>query len=525
MGTSQPLTRKGLASVDGILKPLTPPFAMPHMPTSIMRVDGSQAWSLHDVNTTRQIERSAQDKLPVNVLMQRAGLATARLAMAVAPHAQRIWMACGPGNNGGDGLEAAVHLQRWGKKPIVSCTIDHEQLPPDARMAWHRANDAGVQFDAAPPDSFDMAIDALLGIGCNKAPEGLLNDWLRILQSTAQPVVHVDVPSGLVADTGKWLGQNTPKGQGTHTSRQRHTLSLLTLKPGLFTASGRDACGQVWFDDLAIDNHPFSAQAHLQAHPPLHLTRHHNTHKGSYGDVMVVGGDKGMTGAAILASMAALQGGAGRVYAGLLDMQAQHAVMGNHPALMVRHVADLNYRDATVVCGCGGGDAVRAELPRALSTASRLVLDADALNAIANDASLLTLLQQRHAKKWATVLTPHPLEAARLLNCSASDIQHDRLQAAQELASLTKGVVVLKGSGTVITQDGTTPVINHTGNARLATAGTGDVLAGFIGAQLANGVAPFTASCDAVNRHGFAAERWPNDGPTLTASELVLAIH
>lgn len=477
-------------------------------------------WPLHDVSTTRSLEQQAQSGLPTHTLMQRAGLASAQLAMAIAPHAQHIWIACGAGNNGGDGLEAAVHLQAWGKTPIVTCITSPEQMPSDAQLSWQRARQAGVRFASTPPTDFDLALDAMLGIGCSKAPQGLMAQWLTLLHQTPHIVLHIDTPSGLLADTGEWLGK---PAQPAH-ARSRHTLSLLTLKPGLFTADGRDACGQVWFNSLGVDAQHSPPNAWLQTSVHAKQARPHSSHKGSYGDVIVVGGDSGMTGAAVLASLAALQGGAGRVYVGLLDPTTHAAVMGARPALMVRQVHGLNYKEATVVCGCGGGDAVRKELPRVLATAARLVLDADALNALANDSHLLQLLQARDAKQQPTVLTPHPLEAARLLKCSTAEVQRNRLEAAEALAALSRCVVVLKGSGTVVAEKNRIPIINHSGNAKLATAGTGDVLAGLIGAQLANTMPCFETACNAVYQHGALADAWPSQGPSLTASHLVAAI-
>lgn len=323
-----------------------------------------------------------------------------------------------------------------------------------------------------------------------------------------------------MSDTGEWLGKPS---QAAFNS-QHHTLSLLTLKPGLFTADGRDACGQVWFNDLGVDRHPAAPNAWLQTHVRPQQNRAHSSHKGSYGDVIVVGGTTGMAGAAVLASLAALHGGAGRVYTGLLDTSAHATVVATYPALMVRELDDLDYKHATVVCGCGGGDAVRQALPRVLSTAPHLVLDADALNALANDSQLFQLLQQRAKKALVTVLTPHPLEAARLLKLSTTEVQSDRLAAAQALADMSGCVVALKGSGTVIAEKNRTPVINYSGNAKLATAGTGDVLAGLICAQLANASDAFEATCSAVHRHGALADAWPHDGPNLTANKLVSAI-
>lgn len=495
----------------------------------------SQAkWPLFSVAQTRSIEQHAQAALPAYTLMQRAGLATAQLALAIAPHAQKIWIACGPGNNGGDGLEAAVHLQTWGKQPIVSWLVQADHLPVDAQRAWQRAHDAGVTFSDHPPEQFDLAIDALLGIGTQRAPEGVMAQWLLTLQTTTTPVLCVDIPTGLLADTGEWLGNSALK-KAINTP-QRHTLSLLTLKPGLFTADGKDAAGQVWFNDLGLNTAEMPT-AWLQSNNAVPLNKPHSSHKGSFGDVSVLGGAAGMSGAGVLAASAALHGGAGRVLLGLMDRDAHRAVTAAYPPLMLRQPCDLDLPHSTVVCGCGAGDAVHAWLPQVLSSAAQLVLDADALNAIARDAALQTLLKHRSARHKPTVLTPHPLEAARLLSCSAKDVQHNRVHAAQQLADLYGCVVVLKGSGSIIASPDQTPVINGSGNGRLATAGTGDVLAGLTGAYLSrskgldkDALKPnlkhvFDASCQAVFVHGQAADAWPLNGPALDAASLAALVH
>lgn len=509
---------------------------MPH-PVSLDRPH-----PVYDTAATRRIEAAAQAALPPHVLMQRAGLVLARLGMALAPHARTVWLACGPGNNGGDGLEAAAHLQRWGLNPIVTWLGTPEKSPVDAHAAWQRARAAGVVFADAPPEDLgarDLAIDALLGIGATRAPAGAMAHWLQRLHAGPTPVLAVDVPTGLNADTGvlahpvvgpftaedgldlsaRVLAERTaPLGA----SAPRHTLTLLTLKPGLFTADGRDACGQLWFDDLGVaPTHPPSAW--LSGAPAL-APRPHASHKGRWGDVAVVGGETdtargtAMTGAALLAASAALHGGAGRVYVSPLG-NAGPWLDPAQPELMFRSFDALALRELTVVCGCGGGDAVRAVLAPVLQSVPRLVLDADALNAIAADAGLQAALRQRHGRAQTTVLTPHPLEAARLLGCSAQAVQQDRLHAAQNLAERFQSIVVLKGSGTVIAAPGSTPHLNPTGNARLATAGTGDVLAGLIGARLAAGQPTFAAACDAVYRHGAVADDWCGN-TALTAAEL-----
>jgi hydroxyethylthiazole kinase-like uncharacterized protein yjeF len=304
--------------------------------------------------------------------------------------------------------------------------------------------------------------------------------------------------------------------------RATHTLSLLTLKPGLFTAHGRDHAGRVWFDGLGVKpGKPTLELLGPDAARRLATPRRHAQHKGSFGDALVIGGASGMTGAAVLAARAALSAGAGRVFVGFLDADAG-ALDAQQPDLMVRAWDSLALEGMSVACGCGGGEAVRLALPRALH-ARALVLDADALNAIAADAALQELLRARGRRSAPTVLTPHPLEAARLLGQETKAVQADRLGAARALAERFASVVVLKGSGTVIAAPGGALRINPTGNARLAIAGTGDVLAGWIAARLASGSEDsLEAASAAAYLHGLAAERWPEDKP-LTAGGLAVS--
>ena len=496
---------------------------------ALTRVDLSQPQPLFGSAATRHIEHAQQAALPAHTLMQRAGLATARLALALAPHARTIWIACGPGNNGGDGLEAALHLHEWGASVQVGWLGDAANCPADARAALDRAQAAGVPFDATVPAALtagDLVIDGLLGIGAARPPDRRMREWLCVLRSTAATSLAIDLPSGLSVDTGNWSDgfapdeapKATPSGSATH--GPRHTLSLLTLKPGLFTAQGRDAAGAVWFDDLGCSPGDEPLTASLNGAPES-TDRPHASHKGTFGDVAVIGGAQGMAGALLLAGTAALFHGAGRVYLAPLD-RAMTPLDTVHPELMFRSLQTLDFGSGAVVCGCGGGHAVQAALPGVLRHAARAVLDADALNAVAGDSALQDALTQRAARGQPTVLTPHPLEAARLLETDVKSVQHDRIAAAQRLADRFQAVVVLKGSGSVIAEPGRVSAINPTGNARLASAGTGDVLAGMIGARLAARHSAWEATCAAVYRHGQIADQWPADRP-LTAGRLAQA--
>jgi hydroxyethylthiazole kinase-like uncharacterized protein yjeF len=507
-----------------------PDDVMPAPPWSLDAFD--RPWPLHDVQQSRRIEGAAAASLPPHTLMQRAGLSVARLALAVAPHAQRIWIAAGPGNNGGDGLEAALHLQRAGKQVSVSLAGDASALPADAATSLQRARLAGVPVDEAvsAPAACDLVIDALLGLGATRPPEGALALLARALNASPGARLAIDLPSGLAADTGAPLGDPSV--------RATHTLSLLTLKPGLFTGQGRDLVGALWFDDLgcgaaAAATPPRALLGAADGARHLRRVRSHAGHKGGYGDVLAVGGAPGMSGALTLAARAALAGGAGRVFASALD-PAMPAYDALAPELMWRPqlwtMPPAQWSQATAVCGCGGGHAVRDALPVLLSRSARLVLDADALNAIAKDTPLQSLLVARASRGLATVLTPHPLEAARLLALPGADkVQSNRLAAAQSLAHRFDCTVLLKGSGSVIAAPRRVPVINPTGNARLASAGTGDVLAGWLAglwsASAAGGrpADAFEAACAAAYWHGAPAQRGDAASP-LSASDLIAAL-
>lgn len=500
---------------------------------------------LFGARSSRLLEGAALAQLPPHTLMKRAAQSIFDLGRALYPHAKRVWVACGSGNNGGDGLLAAAlwhtHGNTVGTQVYVTWTGHEEQLPDDARFALQTAREAGVHFVDQPPADIDLAIDALLGLGTSKRTRGQLADWVTRLQRGEHPVLCVDLPSGLNPDTGEWLNDCPVTPQGP-----RHTLALVTLKPGQFTGQGREACGDLWWDSLGCEQHaPTTLQADAFLSPastPCDRKHRHSGHKGVHGDLYILGGQdvrlsgQGMTGAALLAARAGACAGAGRVLVGLLGASPSSTLGVDmlFPELMFRQSSDLleptALSHATTVCGCGGGLAVRECLPVVLEHSQRLVLDADALNAIAENDAWKHSLRQRHTRQQVTVLTPHPLEAARLLKTDSQSVQKDRLTAAQTLASEYQCIVVLKGSGTVLAAPGVVPWINPTGNALLATAGTGDVLAGLIGANLCSTPWPsetelhtqhaLALAAQAVYRHGLAATEWRGTGP-MTASDLV----
>ena len=495
----------------------------------------SHVWPILEPAQVRQLEPLLQ-AVSTTPLMQSAGLACARLALAVAPHARRIWVAAGPGNNGGDGLEAALHLHQWGKEVVVSLVASSGPGPADAQVALQRAQLAGVRIQSSAPtewlqqmDSQDLCIDALLGIGAARPLSADLLACVQAMNNCLAPVLAIDVPTGLNPQSGQWLSGDSSNSSNVAVQAD-HTLSLIAVQAGLLMGHGRDASGQIWLDNLGYLPSQQNVQplAWLNA-PYFSAPKNHASHKGSHGDVAVIGGEgmathgMGMTGAALLAATAALHAGAGRVILSLLSGQASDNAP---PDVMQREFKRLDLEQLHVVCGCGGGTSVQAVLLEVLQRSGHLVLDADGLNAVAQDTRLQNALRQRATLQTAsqpTVLTPHPLEAARLLSCNTAQVQNDRLKAAQELAERFQCCVVLKGSGTVIAAPGHTPRINITGNGRLAMGGTGDVLAGLVGARIAQGPntleAAFEAACAAVAQHGQVADDWP-PGKALTASRL-----
>lgn len=487
-------------------------------------LDGLSAASrpLHDVAATRVLEARARSGLGESALMRRAGSSVARLAQALAPHARHVLVACGPGGNGGDGLHAAAELAQRGRVVSVWLAADPLRLPPEARQGLERAREAGCRFITDfPVAAHDLAIDALLGIGSNRAPQGQLLSAVQALNTLTAPCLSVDLPTGLDALTGV--------AREGATVRARATLSLLACKPGLHTGAGRDFAGDVWFDDLGIDialaPTPCARLAGREDLDCALPARPHAGHKGSFGDVLVIGGARGMGGAARLAAHAALAAGPGRTLLSLLDPEAAPAA-SERPEWLRSEQAWLPGRveleRATVVCGCGGGTAVQTAMPAVLARARRLVLDADALNAVARDDALRAQLTARSGRERPTVLTPHPLEAARLLRSTTAAVQADRLGAARALAQELRCTVALKGSGTVVASSGGhLPVVNGTGSAALASGGTGDVLAGWIGGSWAQTAAD-PARPDTDGRAATVAAVWLHGAAGQAAGPLAV---
>lgn len=458
--------------------------------------------------------------------MQRAGKAVAAAAIALLPKDQsdsRVLVAVGPGNNGGDALVAALELAMHDVTICIVMPVAPGELSSDAKTALDNANSKLVPFielsNLLNDQQWDLAIDGLFGIGLTRPVQGDFRTLVEYLNQLSCPVLAIDVPSGLDADHGTVVGLN---GIAVKAST---TISFIANKPGLHTLHGRDHAGNVLVDDLAIERSLFNEPIAQLNRPVLFTSalhpRLHASHKGQHGDLYVMGGASGMTGAVLLAARAGAMTGAGRVFAGFIDTAPPFDPV--HLELMCRSAPSLFPTRGAIVVGPGMGMSKEAHdlLSRMLSIDLALVIDADALNLLAIEPGLQHRLIHRRA---ATLLTPHPLEAARLLEISVEQIQHDRLGAAKKLATKFQSVVILKGSGTVIADPTEQVVINTTGNPALATAGTGDVLAGLCGSLLAQNWPLWEAALAAVWIHGDAADSMVADslGPIgITATELL----
>ena len=483
---------------------------------------------LYSIAELRSIEHAAMESLPAGTLMQRAGAAAAQVALSLLRlpiTAAEILIIAGPGNNGGDALVVAACLAKAGARITIKLCGDAATLPSDARQAWQQLAtiEVSVKFvEQVPIAHWSLVIDGLFGIGLTRPIEGALAELLNTINRINCPRLALDVPSGLDADTGNIIGDHGCAFRATH------TVTFIGDKPGLHTGVGRDYAGIVSVADLSIESSLLGTTSlHLSSEATFAdalQARQHFSHKGSYGDVIVLGGADGMSGAVLLAARAALFAGSGRVFAAFVGSAPTHDAL--HPELMCRSVDDIAFENATIVIGPGLGMSPKSHacLTRVLTQSNSIVIDADALNLIAAHTDLQALIQRQPA---ATLMTPHPLEAARLLGCSTAAVQADRLGAATKLAQRFQATIILKGSGTIIARPDGQMMVNPNGNAALATAGTGDVLAGVCGALLAQGWSLWHAAVGAVWLHGRAADALVEQGcgPIgLTAGELPVAI-
>lgn len=453
--------------------------------------------------------------LPGLALMETAGRAVAvaaRRILTAADQRGHVAVVCGPGNNGGDGFVAARVLRDVGVDAACYLAVHHAAIKGDARTHLDILERAGgvVRSIATPTrlaevgDAIEgaaLVIDALFGIGTVRAIEGHLAEVVGRINAAPRRLA-VDLPSGLDADTGRAAGAVVDA---------THTVTMGALKIALVSAPGFARCGEIEVVDIGI---PAGVVATATVHAGLveeaDVRRWLPSpgpldHKGTRGHALVIGGAPAMRGAGRLAAAAALRAGAGLVtLAGDGEVEAPDAVMTRSLDAPGALAEALRHKDAVVIgCGLGTGAAAETRVREVLAAGIPAVLDADALNILASDAGVIA------RAGGPVIITPHPGEAARLLGSTVRAVEDDRLAAARALAATTRAVVVLKGARTIVC-DGTLGddhcAINPTGSPALATAGSGDVLAGAIGGLLAQGVAAAEASRAAVYVHGRAGE-------------------
>ncbi len=458
-------------------------------------------------------------------LMERAGLAAAKLAATLARgRSAAPLIFAGPGNNGGDAFVVARHLHAWGLQPTLVFAADTQRLPADAKQAYAAWRAVGGNECAAPPPGpWGLIVDGLFGIGLMRAVDGMYGEWIGYINrqraTAGTPVLALDCPSGLDGDTGVVVG-----APASHVVHATHTLTFISLKAGLLTLDGPDHCGSVNVADLGLGS-AVASLARGCVLAPSHfaealLPRRQNSHKGTYGSAGVVGGASGMAGAALLAGRAALKIGSGRVFVGMLERLALDTEQAE---LMLREAGEIQELASALAIGPGLGQSAAALdlLRRAVDGDKPLLIDADALNLLAAHPALHAHVYRRHS---GTVMTPHPLEAARLLGVEVAEVQQNRVATTLELARRFNACVALKGNGTVLANTDGQWAVNTRGNPGLASAGSGDVLSGLMLGFLAQGQTPATALAAGVYLHSVAADDLAaaGNGPIgIAAGELI----
>lgn len=447
-------------------------------------------------------------------LMYRAGVASFTLLRESWSTAQRIAIFCGAGNNAGDGYIVARLAIEAGVAVQVIALKSPGQLKGDAATAYLAFQQVGgivTEFNANLHISADVVVDALLGTGLDRKVQGDFAAAIKVINEAKLPVLALDIPSGLNADTGVAMGCAV---------RADKTMTFIALKQGLFTAEAPEYCGSIEFNALQVPDallQQFPVAATLLSSCTLGK-RTRTSHKGHFGHVLVIGGDYGYSGAARLAAEAAARTGAGLVS---IATRQQHAALMNIncPELMSHAVEQkeqlhpLLEKATVVILGPGLGQSVWAEeiVATVCAINKPLVLDADGLNILA--------AQKNQNPNW--VLTPHPGEAARLLACTTIHIQRNRYEAAQAIQVEYGGVCVLKGAGTVIF-DGEHLFVSNKGNPGMATGGMGDTLTGVIAGLCAQGLELNKAACIGVELHAQAADLAAQQGERgMLASDLL----
>lgn len=474
--------------------------------------------ALYSVAQMRELDRRAIEdhRVPALTLMTRAGTAAWQMLQRSWPKARNIVVFAGAGNNAGDGYVLATQALRAKRRATVLNVGDTAKLAGAAATARKRflaAKGREQPFTGALPAKADVIVDALFGIGLDRPLRDRWAQAVELINASGKPVLAVDIPSGLSADSGAILGA------AVHASV---TQTFIGLKAGLFTGEGPSCTGKLEFDALKIPAQTFEdlpPRARLLDARVSLSRRARAAHKGDFGHVLVIGGDHGMGGAPRLSAEAALRSGAGLVS---VITRPQHVVgfLAGLPEAMVRGAdeaaeAAALFGRATVIAvgpGLGHGEWGRRLFRRALEMPLPLVVDADALN----------LLAAEPLARGNWILTPHPGEAARLLKQSVAEVQQDRLQAAARIAEKYRAFVVLKGAGSIVAADGETPAICGQGNPGMAAPGMGDVLTGIVAALVAQGLKLPEAARTGVQAHALAGDRAAGAGERgLLARDLI----
>lgn len=465
--------------------------------------------SLLEMPLIRELEEKYARILGPGALMQRAGKAAADFISDLYPAPARVTVICGPGNNGGDGFRTALELLAKEYDVNVVLVGGKEPKSEEAKAAKAEWEKTGRTLYSDPYDTpkADIVVDALFGVGLSRALKDEYLDAAMWFNERRALHICLDIPSGLDSQTGNWVG-------GRAGCRADATITFMSGKPGLYTSTGVDACGAVKIENLDISI-PLTRINLLEVKDFKHVCapRLKNTSKADYGKLGVIGGGKGTVGAALIAAYSGLKMGAGRVYVELIEEDMRFDPV--HPELMFRDEIDPEEMDAVVIGpGIGFSEKAKSRFISCLKSKTALIIDADCLRMIAQDAEILSLVTHRLAH---TVITPHAAEAAEILGLPVEEINKDRLSRALDLSVLTGAVTVLKGAGTIITQRSSVSWINPTGSPALATAGSGDALSGMLGAMFAQKYELMDCVLSAVYLHGAAAEGVDSG---LTAGEI-----
>lgn len=473
--------------------------------------------SLYSSAQARALDRYAIQELHIAgyTLMKRAGEAALRYLRTRWPTRHRIVVVCGGGNNGGDGYVMARFAQAAGLTVTVLAVVPPETLSGDARQAYADFVANGGQahaFTAERLPEGEVIVDAVFGTGLRTAVRAPAAQVIGAMNEAARPIFALDVPSGLHSDNGTALGV---------AARAECTLTFIAMKTGLCVGDGPEYCGTVFFDDLevTVPSAPDFAprleritEAEIAQALPRRMRA---AHKGNFGRVLVIGGGPGMPGAVRLAGEACLRVGAGLVEVAVAPDNVAGIVAGR-PELICHALPDASHlppimEQADVIAigpGLGRSAWARELLPLALGCDQPLIVDADALNLIAEQSSGRPGEYRR--PDW--ILTPHPGEAGRLLNMATSDVQRDRLTALEMLLDRYGGTVVLKGAGTLVGSEGHTPGVCERGNPGMASAGMGDVLTGAVAGVLAQCRDPWQAARVAVLVHAMSGDTEARSG-------------